>query len=266
MGSSKFVKKASTVGVLFVLRKGYCLIMKCLILLVCLAFAKGGMAEKVEMTAEEKAKLMNEMMEADIQKEIEEMIDTLSAEELDQLEAILGKPLDEKTELQMIQAELQQLGMDPQDGQDMFDLSEMMKKFLLKIPDVDTKLQLASDDYSLEDHCKLYLLGLPNKLGPLGFLALHSILESAGEAIVDVELGSFVADDQVQGPTDVTPLGDLFSRKRRQLEAMAAKAAAADEARSEEAAEGSEEDVDDDIVASILKRRRRSVSDKAYKN
>merc|ERR1719391_1073266 len=194
------------------------------------------------------------------------MIDTLSAEELDQLEAILGKPLDEKTELQMIQAELQQLGMDPQDVQDMFDLSEMMKKF---IPDVDTKLQLASDDYSLEDHCKLYLLGLPNKLGPLGFLALHSILESAGEAIVDVELGSFVADDQVQGPTDVTPLGDLFSRKRRQLEAMAAKAAAADEARSarsDEAAEGSEEDVDDDIVASILKRRRRSVSDKAYKN
>merc|ERR1711922_79306 len=194
------------------------------------------------------------------------MIDTLSAEELDQLEAILGKPLDEQTELRMIQAELQRLGMDPQDVQDMFDLSEM-KKFLLKIPDVDTKLQLAEDDYSLEDHCKLYLLGLPNKLGPLGFLALHSILESAGEAIVDVELGSFVADDQVQGPTDVTPLGDLFSRKRRQLEAMAAKAAAAEEqARSDEAAEPSEEDVDDDIVASILKRRRRSVSDKAYKN
>merc|ERR1712042_364771 len=260
----KFVEKASTVGVLLVLSKGYCLIMKCLILLVCLAFAKGGMAEKVEMTAEEKTKLMYEMMEADIQKEIEEMIDTLSAEELDQLEEILSKPLDEKAELQMIQAELGQLGMDPQDVQDMFDLAEMMKKFLLKIPDVDTKLQLDDDEYSLEDHCKLYLLGLPNKLGPLGFLALHSILESAGEAIVDVELGSFVADDQVQGPTDVTPLGDLFSRKRRQLEAMAAKAAAADEeARSEEAAEGSEEHVDDDIVASILKRRRRSVSDKA---
>merc|ERR1719430_1628839 len=194
------------------------------------------------------------------------MIDTLSAEELDQLEEILSKPLDEKTELQMIQAELQQLGMDPQDVQDMFDLSEMMKKFLLKIPDVDTKLQLDDDEYSLEDHCKLYLLSLPNKLGPLGFLALHSILESAGEAIVDVELGSFVADDQVQGPTDVTPLGDLFSRKRRQLEAMAAKAAAEEQARSDEAAEPSEEDVDDDIVASILKRRRRSVSDKAYKN
>merc|ERR1711931_155257 len=148
------------------------------------------------------------------------MIDTRSAEELDQLEAILGKPLDEKTELQMIQAELQQLGMDPQDVQDMFDLSEMMKKFLLKIPDVDTKLQLATDDYSLEDHCKLYLLGLPNKLGPLGFLALHSILESAGEAIVDVELGSFVADEEkaeASTETEVTPLGDLFSRKRREV-------------------------------------------------
>merc|ERR1712142_384887 len=222
--SSKFVEKASTVGVLLVLSKGYCLIMKCLILLVCLAFAKGGMAEKVEMTAEEKTKLMNEMMEADIQKEIEEMIDTLSAEELDQLEEILSKPLDEKAELQMIQAELEQLGMDPQDVQDMFDLAEMMKKFLLKIPDVDTKLQL-DDEYSLEDHCKLYLLGLPNKLGPLGFLALHSILESAGEAIVDVELGSFVADEEkaeASTETELTPLGDLFSRKRRELELMAA--------------------------------------------
>merc|ERR1719228_2511086 len=89
------------------------------------------------------------------------MIDTLSAEELDQLEEILSKPLDEKAELQMIQAELEQLGMDVQD---MFDLAEMMKKFLLKIPDVDTKLQLADDEYSLEDHCKLSLLGLPNKL------------------------------------------------------------------------------------------------------
>merc|ERR1719369_2711729 len=59
------------------------------------------------------------------------MIDTLSAEELDQLEEILSKPLDEKAELQMIQAELEQLGMDPQDVQDMFDLAEMMKRFLM---------------------------------------------------------------------------------------------------------------------------------------
>merc|ERR1719482_484502 len=197
------------------------------------------------------------------------MIDTLSAEELDQLEEILSKPLDEKAELQMIQAELEQLGMDPQDVQDMFDLAEMMKKFLLKIPDVDTKLQLDDDEYSLEDHCKLYLLGLPNKLGPLGFLALHSILESAGEAIVDVELGSFVADEEkaeASTETEVTPLGDLFSRKRRELELMAAaQEEEARSARTEEAAEGSEEDVDDDIVASILKRRRRSVESKHNK-
>merc|ERR1711973_994215 len=135
------------------------------------------------------------------------MIDTLSAEELDQLEAILGKPLDEKTELQMIQAELQQLGMDPQDVQDMFDLSEMMKKFLLKIPDVDTKLQLDEDDYSLEDHCKLYLLGLPNKLGPLGFLALHSILGSAG------------SDEAAEGSEDVDDdiVASILKRRRRSV-------------------------------------------------
>merc|ERR1719508_531599 len=182
------------------------------------------------------------------------MIDTLSAEELDQLEAILGKPLDEQTELQMIQAELQQLGMDPQDVQDMFDLAEMMKKFLLKIPDVDTKLQLDDDEYSLEDHCKLYLLGLPNKLGPLGFLALHSILESAGEAVADEEKA------EASTETEVTPLGDLFSRKRRELELMAA----AQEAKvaSDNKAEASEASEDEDIVASILNRRRRAIGDK----
>ena len=51
-------------------------------------------------------------------------------------------------------------------------------KFLTKIPEIEKKLELEDDEYTLEDHCKLYLLGLPNKLGPLGFLALHSILES----------------------------------------------------------------------------------------
>merc|ERR1711926_4017 len=68
------------------------------------------------------------------------MIDTLSAEELDQLEAILGKPLDEKTELQMIQAELQQLGMDPQDVQDMFDLSGMRMTTASRITASSTSL------------------------------------------------------------------------------------------------------------------------------
>merc|ERR1711931_236418 len=143
------------------------------------------------------------------------MIDTRSAEELDQLEAILGKPLDEKTELQMIQAELQQLGMDPQDVQDMFDLSEMMKKFLLKIPDVDTKLQLASDDYSLGDHCKLYLLGLPNKLGPLGFLALHSILESADEEARSARLDEAAEGSEEDVDDDI--VASILKRRRRSV-------------------------------------------------
>ena len=53
-------------------------------------------------------------------------------------------------------------------------------------------MELEDDEYTLEDHCKLYLLGLPNKLGPLGFLALHSILESAGEAVADIQVDEFV--------------------------------------------------------------------------
>merc|ERR1719222_978356 len=92
--------------------------------------------------------------------------------------------------------------MDPQDIEDMFDLADMMKEFLKKIPDIEDKLDLEEDEYTLEDHCKLYLLGLPNKLGPMGFLALHSILESAGEA-VSVEIGEFEPSADTDGEADV---------------------------------------------------------------
>ena len=101
-------------------------------------------------------------------------------------------------------------------------------KFLTKIPEIEKKLELEDDEYTLEDHCKLYLLGLPNKLGPLGFLALHSILESAGEAVADIQVDEFVpvpecksAEPVVEAaaPTGeaLAPLGDLFSRKRREV-------------------------------------------------
>ena len=48
--------------------------------------------------------------------------------------------------------------------------------------------------------CQLYLLGLPNKLGPLGYIALHNVLEDEDEGqkeeIVDIKIESLsVADD-----------------------------------------------------------------------
>jgi len=247
--------------------------------------------DKISVSESEKAKLMDEMIDADFQEQIEKMIDTLDADELDALEEILSKPLDEETELKMIQAELEELGMDPQDIEDMFDLADMMKEFLNKIPDVEGKLELQEDEYTLEDHCKLYLLGLPNKLGPMGFLALHSILESAGEA-VSVEIGDFEPAEDTDGEVEVedakeeeaslTPLGDLFTRKRREIEEKAemnkaaemAKLAAMEKvAMMEKAAEMEKAAIDkaeamaksaepQDIVSEILARRRRAMGER----
>jgi len=50
--------------------------------------------------------------------------------------------------------------------------------------------------FTLENNVKMYLLGLPNKLGPLGFIALHSVLKSP-EDIVDIKIGSFVPNSPV---------------------------------------------------------------------
>lgn len=265
-----------------------------LVLLACVALSQGA-----KLSEADRAKLMDDLIDADLQKEIEKVVDTLDASELDALEEILSKPLDRASELHMIHHELQELGMDGQDVEDMFDLSDMMMKFLQKIPDIEDKLELDDDEYTLEDHCKLYLLGLPNKLGPLGFLALHSILESAGEAVADVQIGEFeptvvdVNDDEafvlpeikvkVKEDTgaSLTPLGDLFTRKRRELEekahmtkaaqmaknaAMAAKSAADVAAKAKAAAMASKaraaESVrsePEDIVSEILARRRRAV-------
>jgi len=259
-----------------------------LVLLACVALSQGA-----KLSEADRAKLMDDLIDADLQKEIEKVVDTLDASELDALEEILSKPLDRASELHMIHHELQELGMDGQDVEDMFDLSDMMMKFLQKIPDIEDKLELDDDEYTLEDHCKLYLLGLPNKLGPLGFLALHSILESAGEAVADVQIGDFepsvvdVNDDEAlvlpaeDTGASLTPLGDLFTRKRRELEekahmtkaaqmaknaAMAAKSAADVAAKAKAAAMASKaraaESVrsePEDIVSEILARRRRAV-------
>jgi len=48
---------------------------------------------------------------------------------------------------------------------------------LARVPGLAVKLNADEDGFTLEDNVKMYLLGLPNKLGPLGFIALHSVLE-----------------------------------------------------------------------------------------
>merc|ERR1719442_335010 len=88
---------------------------------------------------------------------------------------------DESTEFDMITAELKEMGMDEDDVEDLKHLAEMMHEFLDQIPSLAEKLELRKD-YDLLDNVQLYLLGLPNKLGPLGYIALHNVLEELDDA------------------------------------------------------------------------------------
>merc|ERR1712066_141094 len=98
---------------------------------------------------------------------------------------------DESKEFDMISAELKEMGMDEEDIEDLRMLAEMMHGFLSQIPALATKLELEKE-YDLLDNVQLYLLGLPNKLGPLGYIALHNVLEELDDTtdgeIVDIKV------------------------------------------------------------------------------
>merc|ERR1740137_457500 len=58
-----------------------------------------------------------------------------------------------------------------------------MSEFLMLIPDLVQKLELVADE-DVVYNSKLYLLGLPNSLGPLGYIAFKSVMEDEmGEVI-----------------------------------------------------------------------------------
>lgn len=136
--------------------------------------------------------LLRQLEDAKLAKEIEKLVANLNDDQLDQLEAILAKDLDTQSEFSMLLEELQEMGMQEDDIEDLNELANMMNKFLLHVPDLDKQLRLEQGSYNLLDNCKLYLLGLPNKLGPLGFLALHSVLlDDVDEHVGDVRVEGF---------------------------------------------------------------------------
>merc|ERR1712033_64732 len=188
--------------------------------------------------------------DAEMIADVEQLIDGLDAAQLDKLESILNDDLSPAEELDLITSELISMGMEAGDISDMLELAGMMTDFLRKVPDVEAVV-VGEDAYSVEDNAKLYLLGLPNKLGPLGLLALHSVLESDESNIVDVKIGSFEPADINNSANNadgsVVSLGDDLAR-RKAAAAQAAQAAPAAAAKSNE-----------DLVADILARRRRAI-------
>merc|ERR1712212_721870 len=196
----------------------------------------------IRFTEEDKLRLVKELEDEELSKEIENLVSNLDDEQLEQLE--------EASEFDMLMAELKEMGMDEEDIKDLLELSGMMTKFLNKVPEVEQAV-LVDSPYTLEDNVKLYLLVLPNNLGPLGFLALHSVLQDGDDDIVDVKIGEF------EPGTTVESVGDVITRKRRAKEEAAA-AAPKSEVKVQQPSKAEEKETED-LVAKILERRRRAI-------
>jgi len=217
-----------------------------LFLSLCAALAQA--ATTPSSLTEEQEKLVSQLEDQELAKEVEGIISGMDEEQLARLKEVLAN-YEEGSELVLINVlineELKEMGMTEEEIKDLVDLSEMITKFLRRVPELEVKLELGEE--RLEDHVKLYLLGLPNKLGPLGFLGLHSILQD-DEDIVDVKIEGF-EPTKAAGSSSVTPVGDLLTRK------LKAQKAAASAPKFEPAAPKPETD----IVGEILERRRRAI-------
>jgi len=133
---------------------------------------KGGVAEDLPREKE-----LEDFSEEELLKELSELVENLTEEQLASLEEILDKEdLDDSSEFRMITDELKKIGMDDEDIQDLKMLTKLMHDFLISVPKISENLKLTKET-DLQDHVQLYLLGLPNNLGPLGYVALHKVLE-----------------------------------------------------------------------------------------
>merc|ERR1712112_810874 len=154
--------------------------------------------------------------EAELKRELENLVKNLSDQnQLELLETIMGRGHDESTEFDLITAELKDMGMDEEDIEDLKQLSELMYEFLKQIPSLVTKLQLV-EEYDLLDNVQLYLLGLPNKLGPLGYVALQYVLEELNDTdgeIVDIKVESLQPSETTSSAAQSTEVPS-FRRKR----------------------------------------------------
>ena len=98
-----------------------------------------------------KEELLEELQEAQILKEWEIIVKNLDDEQLDNIEDILAKNLERKREFEMIMMELKAMGMDEQDISDMKQLAEVMHEFLIQVPNLKIKLEIANNNDLLDN-------------------------------------------------------------------------------------------------------------------
>ena len=110
------------------------------------------MKKEAEMMEEtKKEELLEELQEAQILKEWEIIVKNLNDEQLDNIEEILAKNHERKREFEMIMSELKAMGMDEQDISDMKQLAELMHEFLVQVPNLKIKLEIANNNDLLDN-------------------------------------------------------------------------------------------------------------------
>jgi len=186
---------------------------------------------------EDKEALIAELEHVQLMKELEVLIKSLDDEQLDKLENIINKDLDQASEFDMIVKELKAMGMDDEDIEDLGQLALLMKEFLEKVPMLEEKLGMAPGSNELLDNVQLYLLGLPNKLGPLGYISLHHVLDGADEP-EDVDIVDVIIE-----PASVRKIEEM--EKLGKLETVTVSSSAIPE-----------QIVDEETIAPLFRRRR----------
>ena len=110
------------------------------------------MKKEAEQPLETKKEtLLEELQEAQILKEWEIIVKNLDDEQLDNIEDILAKNLERNREFEMIMTELKAMGMDEQDISDLKQLAEYMHEFLVQIPNLKIKLEIANNNDLLDN-------------------------------------------------------------------------------------------------------------------
>jgi len=145
--------------------------------------------------------------------ELEEFVSQLDDEQLDRLEEILEEEEIEENEDALLAETLTDLGLEEEFINDLKVLSQDITEYLSRSKVLKEKLEMSSKD--LSDNVKLYLLGLPNSLGPLGYIGLHSVLAEEEEEVVDVQY-EFVQDRSKRDIMDPDEFVNL--RRKRSLD------------------------------------------------
>merc|ERR1719192_1903483 len=94
---------------------------------------------------------MQKPLEPEELQELEDLIGSLSTDQLEELQAIMDRDHDEVTEFDLISGELAEMGVEEEDIADLKLLGSMMHKFLVQVPDIETRLEMKKP-HDLMDH------------------------------------------------------------------------------------------------------------------